>query len=455
MADTDTTDVSLDFREIGDTGLKRSYGWLYEEFLLQLQGRKAAQVYREMGDNDSTVGAVLYALENIVRQVTWTTCGTNKAFLDDLIGDMSHTWEDFVAEALSKLQFGYSFHEIVYKMRPDGRVGWKKLPIRAQETCVHWEFDDNGGIEGMVQSAMAQGYRYTTIPIEKALLFRTSYRKNNPEGRSVLRTAYRSWWFKKRIEEIEAIGVERDLAGIPKIGVPPELLAADQGSDAAASLAAFKDIGVNLRNDEQACVIYPLVYDESGNKMYEIELMSGSGRRQFVTGEIIARRSTEIAQASLADVILLGHESVGSFALSETKEALLAVGLQAQVDEIAAVFNKYAIPRLWALNGMDPTKCPKVVPGELHATNLKDLAQVIWQLSMAGMPFFPSESMEDWVRARMDAPAADGTEMVQNPNTGQRGMPGEKLPPGSKMPHESDGPEPKEPAAEEPDTDGA
>lgn len=413
----------LDLREIGDTGLVRSYGWVQEEFLTQLQGRKAAQVYREMADNDATVGAVLYALENIVRQVTWTTEGTNRAFLDDLMGDMSHSWADFIAEALSKLVFGFSYHEIVYKVRPDGRIGWKKLPIRSQETMVRWEIDDNGGIQGMVQSAAAQGYQWTLIPIIKSLLFRTTIRKNNPEGRSVLRTAYRSWWFKKRIEEIEAIGVERDLAGIPIAGVPPELLASTPGSDAAASLAAIKDIVTNIRNDEQAGVVWPLAYDDSGNKLYELSLIASPGRKNFVTGEIIARRSQEIAQASLADVILLGHETVGSFALSESKEALLAIGLQAQVDEIAAVFNKYAIPRLWMLNGMDPANRPRVVAGELAAVNMKDMAQIIWQLSMAGMPFFPSEPMENWVRARIDAPPADGTETVINPNTGQRGVP--------------------------------
>lgn len=397
----------LNLREIGDTGLKRSYGWMFEEFLVALQGRRAAQVYREMGDNDPTVGAVLYALQNIVRQVTWTTQGTNRAFLEDLMGDMSHTWEEFIVEALSKLQFGFSFHEIVYKMRDDGRIGWKKFPIRSQETMIHWEFDENGGIRGMTQSAMAQGFRYTMIPIQKALLFRTSAHKNNPEGRSVLRSAYRPWWFKKRIEEIEAIGVERDLAGIPVAWVPPELLNASAGTDAAAAYTAIKDIVTNIRNDEQAGVVWPLAYDENNNKLYDLTLMSSSGRRQFVTGDIITRLSNAIASSSLADVITMGHQSVGSYAMAETKENMLVVALQAQVDEVAATFNKFAVPRLWQLNGMDPKNAPKVVPGQLHAVNIKDLALALLQLSQAGMALFPDEKLEDYVRAQADLPAAD------------------------------------------------
>ena len=56
-------------------------------------------------------------------------------------------------------------------------------------------------------------YKQVVIPMEKCLLFRTQTHKNNPEGRSILRNAYRSWYFKKRIEEIEGVGIERDLAG--------------------------------------------------------------------------------------------------------------------------------------------------------------------------------------------------------------------------------------------------
>src|SRR3990167_3080667 len=94
-------------------------------------------IFGEMGDNDSTVGTVLYALENTVRQVTWTVEGPNKSFVEDNLAGMSHSWEDVIAEALSKLQYGWALHEIVYVER-DGRVCWKKLPIRAQSTLNRW-----------------------------------------------------------------------------------------------------------------------------------------------------------------------------------------------------------------------------------------------------------------------------------------------------------------------------
>ncbi|MCE2604181.1 hypothetical protein LH384_34385, partial [Pseudomonas aeruginosa] len=58
---------------------------------------------------------------------------------------------------------------------------------------------------------------------DRALHFVTKSRKNNPEGRSVLRGAYRAWYFKRRIQEIEGIGLERDLAGFPVLTAPERM----------------------------------------------------------------------------------------------------------------------------------------------------------------------------------------------------------------------------------------
>ena len=40
-----------------------------DEFLPELRGKKAIRKYREMRDNDSTVGAVMYSVEQILRDV--------------------------------------------------------------------------------------------------------------------------------------------------------------------------------------------------------------------------------------------------------------------------------------------------------------------------------------------------------------------------------------------------
>ena len=110
---------------IGQTGLNRSGGYVYEEWLPQLSGNRATKVYREMRDNDAVVGAIILAIESLIREVEWRVVPANDSteaaaaavFLEQCIGDMSTTWEDFVNEILSMFVYGYSYFETVYKRR--------------------------------------------------------------------------------------------------------------------------------------------------------------------------------------------------------------------------------------------------------------------------------------------------------------------------------------------------
>ena len=56
------------FIELGRSGLARWGGWIYEEFLRELRGRKGVEIYKEMLDNDDIIGAILFAIEMLMRQ---------------------------------------------------------------------------------------------------------------------------------------------------------------------------------------------------------------------------------------------------------------------------------------------------------------------------------------------------------------------------------------------------
>jgi len=412
------------FGETGVTGLRRSGGYVQEEFLPQLQGYRAIQVFREMRDNDPVVGAILYAIDKLVRQTPWrvqpasTKLEDQKAakFLESCLHDMSTSWEDTVSEILSMLAFGWSFHEIVYKRREgdnrdsakkskysDGAIGWRKLPIRSQETRQEWEFDETGGIQGMWQSAPPD-YTLTLIPIEKGLLFRTTTSKNNPEGRSVLRNAYRPWFFKKRIEEIEAIGIERDLAGFPVMYVDADIMRDDAPGWKQTIFNDYKDAVVNIRRDQQEGLILPSIYDETGNAMYRLELLSAGGSRQFDTNQVITRYDQRIATTVLADFILLGQNGHGSYALSSDKTNLFAVSIRTWLEIIKNVMNQHAIPRLFAVNNFKQEKLPELAYGDIETPPLTEIGTFIQQLAGAGAPLFPDDSLENHLRKMAHLP---------------------------------------------------
>ena len=413
--------------EIGVTGLRYSGGLPMDQPLRQLAGMfKSTEVFTEMSRYDDMVGAVLFAIESLVRQVSWdvrpgddTPQALQQAdFVDSNLHDMSHTWEDLLANAISFLPLGWAFHELVYKRRRgrqrspgessrygDGKLGWRKIPGRAQITRDRWEFDDDGGIKALVQRDPNSAGLYT-IPLQKGLLFRASTAKGNPEGRSILERSFRAWYFKKRLQEIEAIGVERDLAGLPIAWVPPSLLNTNASDADKAKLQATKDMLVNIRRDEQDGIAMPLVYDQNGNKLWDLTLLTTGGTRQFDTNTVLQRYDRAIAGTMLADFILLGHEKSGSWALSSDKTELFGVALGAYLDEIAAVFNRHAIPRLLQVNGMPLNAPPHLVHGDIETVDLERLGNFIKALSQSGAAIFPNPELEAWLAAQAGMPAA-------------------------------------------------
>ena len=413
------------FMESGSTGLRRSGNYVLEEFLPQLQGYRAIQTYREMRDNDPVVGAILFAIDKLVRQVKWRVQPASSSledvkaakFVESCMSDMSTSWEDLISEILSMLTYGWSYHEIVYKRRggqdapdstsrskhDDGYIGWRKMPIRAQDTRQEWRFDENGGITSMVQSSPPD-YTLRDIPIEKALLFRTTSDKNNPEGRSILRNAYRPWYYKKRIEEIEAIGIERDLAGFPVMYVDPDIMRADSTAAQQAIFGDYKEAIINIRRDQQEGMILPSIYDDKNNLMYKLELVSAGGSRQFDTNTIITRYDQRIATSVLADFILLGQAANGSYALSSDKTNLFSMSLRCWLEVIRSTFNEHAITRLFKVNGFDMTKLPTMEYGDIETPPLGDLGNYIQVLAGAGVPLFPDDNLENYLRGLASLP---------------------------------------------------
>lgn len=407
--------------EIGRIGQRRwDNGVFNEEFLKELQGQRGIETYKEMADNDATVGAVLFAVEMLMRQVEFNIepAGNSAAdkeaaeFVESCMYDMEDTWTDTLSEILSFLTYGWSYHEIVYKRRngrtkdkrtsskyDDGLIGWRKLPIRAQDTFWAWEYaPDSDDLIGMTQ-APPPSYEHFTIPIERALHFKTRSRKANPEGRSILRNAYRSWYFLKRIQSIEGIGMERDLAGFPVITGPEDKDLWDtEDPEMVRELAAAQNIVTSIRRDAREGLVMPFGW--------KLELLSAGNRRQFDTNQIIERYKKEIAMSVLADFIFLGQQSVGSFALSSNKTELFSTAIGTYLDIICEVFNNQGIPRLIDINGdhfKGITDYPQMTHGDVENADLEALGNYISTMIGAGA-LIPDEELEKYIRQQGGLP---------------------------------------------------
>ena len=143
--------------------------------------------------------------------------------------------------------------------------------------------------------------------------------------------------------------------------------------------------------------------------LFRSTLTTTGGRRQFDTNQIIERYDTRIAMTVLADFVLLGHQAVGSFALSSDKTELFGVALGAFLDLICEVFNNQAIPRLIDINGdhfSGITGYPELVHGDIETQNLSELGEFVSKMVGIGA-ITPDESMEDYLRMAADLPERD------------------------------------------------
>lgn len=425
--------------EIGVTGLKQASGFLWEEYLPQLRGRQGIRLYQEMSQNDPTVGAILRAFKLMIKSVDWKVTAADDTpemqaegeFVESILDDMSETWGDFISEVLTMLSFGWSFHEVVYKLRaenggaepsrrskyPDGRIGIRKLAPRAQDSLLRWEMKPQGGLLGIHQLPPIGGGIYY-IPIERGLLFRTVVEKGSPEGVSVLRNAYRPWYLAKTIEEIEAIGIERDLVGLPVVSIPSRYLTSLDPKDVAVK-QSYEKIARDLKFNSQSGVVKPSdVFTDPDGKlssvpMVDIKLMTSGGSRTLDIDKALQRHQRNIAKSVLAMFLTVGEGSNnarGSTSQHQSTVDYFDRACESIVGQIADPINRYMLPRLWAINNLPPETMPKLTPGKVAPQQLDQLGQYLADMATAGV-LTPSPEVENFAREAAGMPmlSDDGT----------------------------------------------
>lgn len=418
--------------EIGSTGLQHMGGQLFEEQRRQLQGDRATGVWKEMSEEDPTIGAGLLAIDNMVRRVSWdfepapdsAKEGERWAELcQTSLHDMSMSWADTVSSFFTMVPYGWHYANCVMKRRDgekpykpddpdapassdydDGLVGWRVMSPRSQDSKLRWELDSRGNVRGMWQQVL--GGPAVMVPIGHSALFRTSTKKNSPEGVSVLRSAWRPWHFLREIEVYEGIGIERDLAGLPVGGAPSSYLAENAKPAEKATVTAMRRILSNIRQNQNASVLWPSDHDADGNEMFPLKLMTSGGRRQFDINAVIMRKRAEMATCMLADWLQLGHEANGSRALGSVKIDLFSSALETWTQTVANIFDAHLTPRLMRANGVSAKLAPKLRPGKVKQVDLQQFADAYSALVTSG-GLTPTVETENWARDQIGAPGID------------------------------------------------
>lgn len=402
----DETPERFKLSEAGYLGLNVWNGITNDEIKKELNFPHSVKTYKQMTYH-STINSALTLFDNLIGKVEWTFKPPKDAteeekrqaqIINEMMTDMQdQTWQEFISEALSSNVFGFSVHEKVYRRRNrsngskynDNVIGWKRLPIRNQETIEKFIFTEDGndiiGVKQNLSTISDQYNRYTTrtlkeviLPRSKVMLFRAGKHKGDPFGKSMLRDSYLSWRFLTVIEEIEANGVAKDLAGLPVLKLPPQYLSADASPEQKQIRAYYENVMRNLQMNQQSALILPQAYDsDTRQPMFSLELLSLNGSKAMDTTKIKEYYKNMILTSMFADVLVLGQSGSGSFALGQVKNSLSANAAEAMLDKIVNVINNDLIKQTYELNGWDTSRMGFMDYDNLDGEDLESFSKAI------------------------------------------------------------------------------
>ena len=421
--------------DLGYSGANTRFGQIRaDEFQNELKGKQGIRKYREMRDNDATIGAVMYATEQILRDVPRIVEPSDKKnekavemakWLETVFDDMEHTLDDHISEALSSLTFGFAIFEPVYKIRggpkfvdpkrkskySDGHYGIRKLASRAQWTIDSFKVDEKTGeILGVNQERSALTSNF--IPKNKLVHYRTTTTNNDPSGRSILRNAFKSYVYLNTMQVTEGIAVERELNGIPIIRIPSDYLADDATEDQVAIRKMAERIGRDLKFNEQGSIVLPsdvwVVEDKAtAHRLVDVELIASNGNRNIAIDPIIRRYQHDIARSVMAEFLMLGSSTTGSYALSKSKTDIFLRSVESYINTIYDVLNEQVVKPLWELNGFDAELMPTLKAGDVAPHDLDALGSYLRNLNGADINLTEQVDIIDALLANAELPLLD------------------------------------------------
>ena len=383
-------------REIGGSGTTNFQGIIdTEEYVSNLIGSQLYKTIDQMRWSDASVQAALLLCELPIRSAEWDVEPASESAQDVEIADfikenmmqgLSVSWEDTLRQILLMHPYGCMPFEVIYNITEDNKIGWGKWAPRLPKTIEKWNVGKSGELESITQRFYKQGnLTEVTIPSQKLMIFIHRREGDNYLGTSMLRQAYKHWFFRDKYYKIDAVAQERLGIGIPVITLPDGFTDDDY--------VKAETMGKNLRGHERAYVV-----KKTG---WEVEMMDLKASTLKDPSTMLEHHTREILKSVLAQFADLGSSSVGSFALSEDQSTLFLQSLDASAKSIEEVINDEIVKLVdynWTVE-----EYPKLTHADIGTRDFKSLAEAIQTLTFSSV-LTPDEGLEDYMRKVMKLP---------------------------------------------------
>jgi hypothetical protein len=252
-------DVSI--RELGYSSPSPFTAWTREEHNPKLRDKLGLREYYRMKRQDGSIRGSMRQFKSPILSARWSLTPPEqtdraKAIAEDvrlnLFEGMSHTWASTLEDCLLMCDYGHMVMEKVWTNQDvPGKVTLRKLGPRHPLDVRDWIYDANGGPDGVVMepTEMSGTEQGIFIPIDKLAIFSLEPEAGDLSGISILRSAYKHWYYKETFYKIDAIQKERHGIGVPIIKLPP-----GYGPD---DRRLADEMGRNLRTNERAHIVLP------------------------------------------------------------------------------------------------------------------------------------------------------------------------------------------------------
>lgn len=399
-------------REVGNLGLRERSGNIVEEARRELQFPNCIQIYDEMEQNIVIASAL--AIVNVIASRTPYYLESydqsdrhikRKDFVKECLDDMTHTFDEFIREALTVNKYGFSIHEKVFYFRrnkngskfDDGKIGIKRIPIRSQASIKKWKFDKNvRDLLGVYQCTPEENSYYDTglitlknanddgilLERDRFLHFKDNSVNGNPEGRSRLASCYTHWRKLQGLLEAEEIASVKNINGIPVVKIPAIYMSEDATPEQKNTYKVFKDGATKLGIGEQQSIIIPSDVDELGKPYFSFDIATSSSSNITAISNIVKTRSDQLLQALFADALIMAQ---GTSSAVSNKQDMLNMLVESLLQLIFDQINNDLIPDLFRKNGWDETKTPKIKYGKLANLDFSSYAKAVQQLKATKM----------------------------------------------------------------------
>lgn len=384
---TDALDTTMSMArlkgQLGESGLVKWNGRVYDEAREELRFPANIKTFNKMS-YDSTIVSARSVFGMFVRntnsyfkpkegQEKNKKAIKNAEFLNWMIDSLEdRSWREVINNVMTYDLYGFSIMEMLFERIKDGdyegKVRIKDLAPRSQSSVNGWIWSDDGrkllGFEQRLQcldgratvtGSYAPSQSYVKIPFNKCLRFSYNGTKDNPEGNSPLKGCYITWTFKCLLEDYEATGVAKDMSGMPVFGVnEATLVKARQFPESSEAVLVnyLENAAAAMHAGDQNFLIQPIQYDDTGKPLYSFELLGvKGGSKSYNIDDIIKRKQNEILMAYFADVLKLGQDGIGSLALADNKNNLLAHAVQDHLNFIKEVMDRQFIKTVSKYNG--------------------------------------------------------------------------------------------------------